>query len=378
MNIVGNNSYTIQLDTPTVTVAPQDTSILRIANKNTEGGYIFDKNTENIDLNIDWKGYPRKLTSAKMIVNNGTPIDVQLEKINDTQYRVAWDLSGFDQRGSFQAKINLQLNDELSEGIAERTFSGETTVQIVNRVPVSLMTTYLLYGLYALFGLMIIAFLIWRKKITASLVKGGKSVGEAIRKTIVGNRNSRKNPIASLEIIDGPTNLIGKELPIYSESVNLGRDPAKSDMIFYGPESLTSVSGLHCKIQCLQGGWQITALSSSRSETFIDDEAMPFLSPVTISEGQKVRLGYLAQQPVEFIFHIKESISSAANDPRKTNTLGNESIGLKKGSFVPNPEMFSNSQASSQTKQPGSIPPPVFPSKSDANKNDDDPFKDFR
>jgi len=378
MNVLGTDTYSIQLDTPSIVIAPQDTSILRVASKKTETGYVFDKNVEYIDINVDWKGYPRDITSAKLIVNNANPVDVKLEKINDSEYRVAWDMSGFDQRGTFPIKLDFQLTDELNEGIADRTVEANTSVQMINQVPASLMTTYLLYGLYILFGLMIIVFLIWRKKITASIVKGGKSIGEAVRKTIVGNRNNRKTPIAALEIIDGPQNLIGKELPIYSESVNLGRDPAKSDMIFYGPDSLTSVSGLHCKIQCLQNGWQIIALSSSKSETFLDDESLPFLNPVAINDGQKVRLGNYAQQPVEFIFHIKEGTSNSINDPKKTITIGSDSVLLKKRSLVPDPASLQNSQGDSPTKPAGSIPPPLFPSKSDPEKKDGSAFDEFR
>ena len=116
-----------------------------------------------------------------------------------------------------------------------------------------------------------------------------------------------KTQLRALEILDGPQNLLGKELNIFADSVNLGRDPSRSDLTFYGPESSTSVSGLHCKLQRNENGWQISALSSSKSETFIEEESIPFLTPFSISDGQKIRLGYLAQQPVEFIFHIKAS-----------------------------------------------------------------------
>ena len=377
--IDGQNNYTIQLDTPQITLAAQDSNIIRLAHKKTENGYIFDKDNTFIDIKVDWKGYPREISSAKVIVDDGTPIDVNLEKINETDYRFAWDMSGFDQRGTFSAKVQLQIFDELNEGIAERMISGDTTVEIINRVPASLMTTWLLYGLYALFALMVVAFLIWRKRITASIVRGGKSVGAAIRKTFVGNRSNK--PIASLQVIDGPANMIGKELPVFSESITMGRDPAKSDLVFYNPDSVTSVSGAHCKLQKLQSGWQITAISTSRSETYIDEEPLPFLNPVSIAEGQKVRMGYLGQQPVEFVFHIKETASSSSIDPRKTKTDTTPSGGavIKRQAFVPDIPLVSiKDQSQAEIKETRLTPPPFQPIIDNSSPKDSSAFDEFR
>ena len=370
VSVIGNSAYTIQLDSPQITLTSQDNSILRVAKKKTEEGYIFDKDTQILDFSVDWQGYPRDISSARLLINDGSPVDVKVEKIDPNNFRLNWDLSGFDQRGTFPVKIILQVTDELNEGIADRVFSGETSVQIINRVPVSLMTTWLLYGIYILFGLLVIAFLIWRKKITASIVKGGKSVGDVIRKTIVGNRNSRKTPVASLEILDGPQNLIGKELNLFSESVNLGRDPSRSDLTFYGPESSTSVSGLHCKIQHNESGWQISALSSSKSETFIEEEPIPFLTPVVLGDGQKVRLGYLAQQPVEFIFHVKASPTVTTTDPRKTKTMGSEGTGLKKQGIVPDESLLQALQKNTEQKTEEMITPPAFTPSKDVARSD--------
>lgn len=374
--IKGSSSYEITLEAPSLTLTPHDTILMRVAKKQTEAGYVFNTNNEIIDVKIDWKEYPREVTSARLIVDDGNPLDVQIEKVDSSLYRITWDFSEFDQKGEFQPNIKVQLFDELSEGIEGRVITGETSVKIINDVPVVVTTnTWLLYGLYILFGAMVITFLIWRKKITASIVKGGKSVGEAIRKTIVGNRNSRKNPIAVLVIIDGPTNMIGKELPIYAESVNLGRDPSKSDLTFYGPESATSVSGQHCKLQRVGAGWQITALSSSHSETFVEEQPLPFLSPVVLGDGQKVRMGYLAQQPVEFVFHVKESESAFVTDPRKTNALKADA---RMPSFVPNPDFISNFQTPPAVKQDGGIQPPSFPPTQESDHKDGSIFDEFR
>jgi hypothetical protein len=377
--IDGPNTYSIQLEQPQISMSAQDSNIIRLANKKTEGGYIFDKDTTYVDVKIDWKGYPRGISSAKVLVDGSTPIDVNMEKISDSEYRFAWDMSSFDQRGDFVAKLQLQIFDELNEGIAERVTTGNTTIEISNKVPASLMTTWLLYGLYGLFAVLVVAFLIWRKKITASIVKGGKNIGQAIRKTFVGNRSNK--PIASLQIIDGPNNMIGKDLPVFSEAVTLGRDPAKSDLIFFGPDSVTSVSGSHCKLQKLQSGWQIIAVSTSRSETYLDETPLPFLNPVSISEGQKVRMGYLGQQPVEFVFHIKETSSYSNLDPRKTKTdtaMPGGSV-IKKQSFVPDISLASKKDANQNNLQETKLPPPPIPQIIDnSSPKDSSAFDEFR
>jgi hypothetical protein len=79
------------------------------------------------------------------------------------------------------------------------------------------------------------------------------------------------------------------------------------------------VSGLHAILERVNGKWRLVAVSQSRSETFVDNYAIPFNDPIYINSGQQVRLGYLAQQPVVFEFQTQVSSGTEINDPRKTD-----------------------------------------------------------
>lgn len=69
------------------------------------------------------------------------------------------------------------------------------------------------------------------------------------------------------------------------------------------------------------GSWRIISVSQS-SETFINDEPIPSNEPVYIQNGQKIRLGELAQQPVVFEFQTEKSGSTT--DVRTTDVGGTD------------------------------------------------------
>lgn len=165
-----------------------------------------------------------------------------------------------------------------------------------------------------------------------------------VRKTIIGGWK-RGKPIAMLKVIDGPANLVGKELPIYSENVKLGRDPAQADFTFYENANST-ISGLHARLERVNHSWRLVAVSKSGSETFLDDQPLPMMSPAPIHDGQVIRLGYPAQQCVELEFHVNESQSLNEDYPvrdTKAKISGDTEVDLPvpiaKGNFEPDPDM---------------------------------------
>ena len=118
-------------------------------------------------------------------------------------------------------------------------------------------------------------------------------------------------------MIDGPQGMIGQELKVFTEAVKLGRDPQRADMTFYAPEANSSVSGLHARIERVNGAWRIISVSQS-SETFLDDIAIPSNEPYPLQSGSTIRLGYPAQQPVVFSFYPAVGITEMP--PRRTET----------------------------------------------------------
>ena len=150
----------------------------------------------------------------------------------------------------------------------------------------------------------------------------------SIRKTIVGGSN-RATPLAILKVLDGPSEMIGRELKIFTESVKLGQNPQLADITFYRSDNDSSVSGLHARLDHQDDGWQLTALSQteSRGGIFIDDVPIPFES-VRIFNGQKIQMGYLTQQPVVFEFHIvgSEAVNSLENVKDEASALPRKAL----------------------------------------------------
>ncbi len=176
--------------------------------------------------------------------------------------------------------------------------------------------TNLIYILLWVLGLTILIqsillLVLWRRM--SSLNKpasvGIGKVVDAIRLTLVGG-NKRGKPLARLKVLDGPPNMIGQELNIYTESIKLGRNPHLADITFYGTDVITSVSGLHARVEKAAGSWRIVAISQSGSETFVDDIVLPFNEPVLLQNGQIIRMGYFAQQPVVIQFRTIDSLQS--------------------------------------------------------------------
>lgn len=123
--------------------------------------------------------------------------------------------------------------------------------------------------------------------------------------------------------------MIGQEINIYTEVVKLGRDPQRADITFYTPNTNSSISGLHTRIERKDGTWYIIAISHSGSETFVDNYAIPFNEPYHLQNSQTVRLGYMGQQPVIFTFStmpIDTPVQTTVFDYRKTD-ITNELIG---------------------------------------------------
>lgn len=279
--------------------------------------------SEKFQINVSWPdGYVRELRPTALlhvIDENGKEdvISLPLEKV-ENHYQIEWSFGGriTDSINSFT--IQAEVFDEFEESM--RTPKNTLTVNQLAAMstPASSTSTTLQtipWWVYALVGgiafvflASLILFLILWKKLgdissngiqnLASMAKQGL---QNIQKTIVGGGKNRK-PVAVLRVMDGPKKLIGQDLKVTTEHITLGRDPQRTNYTFYDLETSTSVSGVHAIIERVNGNWRIVAVSESKSETFVNGEAIDFQQPVFIKSGDIIRLGYLAQQPVEFQF----------------------------------------------------------------------------
>lgn len=173
-----------------------------------------------------------------------------------------------------------------------------------------------LFGIFAII-VILVQIILFRKQ---TQFFGGVGVRvtsfvEGVRKTFIGG-GKRGKPLAILKITDGPPAMIGQELKIYTEVIKLGRDPQRADMVFYGPDTNSSISGLHALLERVNNAWRIVSVSQSRSETFVEEIAIPFNEPYPLQNGQTIRLGYLAKQPV--IFKFAEIKTASKNNPQKS------------------------------------------------------------
>jgi hypothetical protein len=200
------------------------------------------------------------------------------------------------------------------------------TTNIADKPPAWVSVVLIALGSVVIILLILMVFM-WRKMLSFAQQGGAvlSKIAVEIRKTIVGG-GRRSKPLAVLKVLDGPPSMLNQELKVYTESVKLGRNPQLADMTFYAPDVITSVSGLHARLEKVSGIWRIVALSQSRSETFVDDKPIPFNEPVRLRNGQKIRLGYFAQQPVVLEFqtdHIEQqyvtSVDHADGEIRKTD-----------------------------------------------------------
>jgi hypothetical protein len=316
------STFPLRVDDPIVTIsAPaNDAVITRNGDRATEAGISYDKDVETVEFAVSFPdGYPRYITSATITYSseNGEHTE-QVPTIDGGVIRHDWDLRDITAQGDNPIVIQVTVVDELNRTGTSNPASVLVHVNVPTLVPgqtiiethvVEETPGYIKYVLIAL-GVIVTALvilLISMRRQIARLGVGGalKNVVAVVRETLVPKK--RGKPIAELKIIDGPPNMVGNSLPIYIESIKLGRDPIKSNLTFYSPDANTSVSGLHCRLERAGGQWRIVALSESQSETFVDNQSISFHEPYPVMDGQIIRLGYLGQMPVEFQLVVVDS-----------------------------------------------------------------------
>ena len=316
----GIGSYSISLLPPQVTVVIPSI-VERTALEVADVGYIYDIKDVDATIQVTFPDqFPRGIETIALIFNQPgkpelrIPVDI-ISSTGDT-YKFKWPLGDIGDSRQTDLFIKAELVDEL-DIVAT---SPDASATVISHVPLTKVVQryYLYLAVGVILVLLVMMALMWRRIKNSAVGQRITSVVENVRKTLVGG-GPRGKPLASLRIIDGPQNMINQELKIYTESVKLGRDPQKADMTFYSPEAKSSISGLHARIERVNGSWRIVAVSQSGSETFIDDNAIPFNEPQPLQNGKTVRLGYLAQQPIVFIFSTLIADSpSRITDVRKT------------------------------------------------------------
>ncbi len=124
--------------------------------------------------------------------------------------------------------------------------------------------------------------------------------------------------LARLEILDGPADLIGRNIEIFTHNVNIGRDPRRCDILLYDGDENSSVSGLHCVIQFDEGEFKIT--DGSSNGTRLNDEFLQTDLPATLSEGDEIILGDLFKRGAKLKFQLAPESAEAKSVVEKKKT----------------------------------------------------------
>lgn len=328
--VQGFSSYSIQLQ-PGQVGLPGD-KVITVQ----EGA----EQSAKFQINVSWPdGYPRILRPNALLhlTDDGgkdDTININLEKI-EGNYQFEWSFADRTSQPINKFSIQVEVFDEFGESLR----TPKNTITINMPAPVvepgksePSATPWWVYalavGIAFVFLLALLLFLVLWKKLGDVSLNGVQNLASVakqnlqnIQKTIVGGGKNRK-PVAVLRIIDGPKKIVGQDLKVNTENITLGRDPQKTHFTFYDLETSTSVSGIHAIIERVNGNWRIVAVSESRSETFVNGTAIDFQEPTFLKSGDIVRLGYLAQQPVEFQFvtdvanHSKAATSQISTQSR--------------------------------------------------------------
>lgn len=327
--------FNVALESPIVNILTPTNGfeLSRTAQQKIETGFVYNIDSQIVQFEVEWQdNKPRKLSSAELIVTTsaGPVVAGTFNPSNTPLLEFNWDLRDFIQEGQNDATLQVHVVDEYGyEGN-----SNPVQVRILNIIPAELtevmvvenpVTRFMVYGLLVVvLSLLVLLIVFWRKLNT--FMKSG-AIGQMVakvRKTIVGG--ARKNPLAVLVVIDGPQRLLNKELKVFTESATIGRDPTQADFTFYA-DSNSSISGLHAKLERSNGQWRLVGISKSGNETFLDDQPIPNFQPHIIHSGQRIRMGYDGQQPVELEFReASDSPGDVKQDVGRKTKVGEHNV----------------------------------------------------
>ena len=344
-------TYSITISNPTITItSPADGIVIQQPSSGSDTTTTDTTDLVNVEFSLSWPdGHKRNIKSADLVVTSPSGTNTAMSISAGAPLEFNWNIGEYTRQNFNTLSIKVTATDEFGLPAASKV----VTIKIIYITPPPPLNTWLLYSLYAIVAILLVVLIIMGKRIKTLATTGvvGRFLGE-VRKTFVGGRRKGK-PYASFKVLDGPASMVNQDIKIYTESVKLGRDPQKSDLTFYTPDSNSSISGLHCRIERVGGSWRIVALSSSGSETFVEDQAIPFNEPYPLQSGQTVRMGYLAQQPVVFQFNVEQGSeqqpkeSDAEEDVRKTTFI---SDGSDEDLVPPDPQTHAEDSTKESTK----------------------------
>lgn len=306
-NVLSSSSYSVTLLDPEIEiVSPAEGSTVEYS---PDGDSAYP-----VQLTVTWgDGFPRYLVDAAVTVSFGDG-DTEKETIvvgeSSNEFRYDLPLSMVAGKGETPVLLEVNVTDELGRsGRDSSTFtllpSGAGGIVKGDGMPTWAKVALTVIAVVVVFG---VTFIVLRYNQIAIAASESENVGEFvgnIRRTMVGDQGDKSGP-ASIKIMDGPSDMIGKEISLSKSPVRLGRNSDISDISFYGVTVSSSVSGHHVDIYKNDDGlWCVKPVSSGG--TFIDNSQIAQGGVYPLQDKQVVRMGYPGQKCIVFQFFVSSN-----------------------------------------------------------------------
>lgn len=345
-------TYNVSLASPTVTITtPSDGAVFTRTGSRQGATTVYDVNNIDVVAQIgDWAdGHPRRIVSAELLVEDARKLVIQPEP-EATRFNFVWDISDIRTEGVNTRTIQVRLRDELGLESVSRTVTVQievvppppapappssddepdtvtvmrTACEIDSSSQECLVSRVALYGPLVVLALLGLAFLLMFRRLSQALAVARKSEGplstrmSAAIKTMLGGPTAglQEEALAHLHVITARSDLVGQVIDLGDVRQTIGRDPNLSDILLYGENDVSTVSGQHCTIQYdkLRKVFLLTDNNSTNGTTINNQRLYPD-DPTELKDGDVIVLGTLVKQGAKLRFEL---VSTAeAPDPHR-------------------------------------------------------------
>ena len=308
-----SGSYEVDLQPPTIRLdspVTGDTFSFEV-DTDSEGVQAFTPESVPFAVTVDaWPdGYPRLVASAEVLAGDEV-VGSASGPFPDSPITFLWDLGPFESLETVTLPLRVRLTDEV--GLQAETAPAEVELSFREGggFPLSCFSSPFSLGCIVLFtlppllcvGLVVIlgggGVLLARGKPRPSAA--GRTLDEAPHTIVAGAGAAEAESLAQLNVVIGPPDLVGRDLPIEEYDTRFGRDPSKTDVTFY-PGQATSISSLHCILRLSIGRFYLID-NHSTNGTRVNGQRLIADQPHELHDGDEIDLGDLSLQGVRLRF----------------------------------------------------------------------------
>jgi len=305
-------SYEVELQPPTVTLDSPVTgdSFSFDVDTDAEGVQVFTPESLPFVVTVDaWPdGYPRQIARAEILAGEEV-VGSSSGPFPDSPITFLWELGSFESLETVTLPLRVRLTDEV--GLQAETAPAEVELSFREGrgFPLSCFSSGFSFGCIVLFtlppllcvGLVVVlggSVLLARGRSRPSPASG--TLPEPPHTIVAGPGAAEAEALAQLNVVIGPPDLVGRDLPIEEYDTRLGRDPSKTDVTFYAGQA-TSISSLHCILRLSIGRFYLID-NHSTNGTRVNGQRLIADQPHELHDGDEIDLGDLSLQGVRLRF----------------------------------------------------------------------------